>query len=111
WPRSVYAEFIEKLDAQQPAAIVFDLFFADPSKEHPDLDAYLCEAFAAAPRAYAAMSWLEGTDDRHGLDLDRHGAKRGLVRPARAPAGAQVPLLLPFQPIAETGRIGLVNFL
>jgi adenylate cyclase len=111
WPRSVYAEFIEKLAAQQPAAIVFDQVFADPVREHADEDAYFTQAFAAAPYAYAAMVWLEGVPEGQGLSLRDYGAPLGIARTAAADPAARLPLLLPFERIARSGRVGLINFL
>lgn len=110
WPRSVYAEFIEKLNRHHPAAIVFDQFFADPLRDHPDEDAYFAEAVAKAPNVYVAMVWLEGVDESKGLPLDDFGTRLGFERTASAPVGVRLPSLLPYQAIAETGRIGLTNF-
>ncbi|MDE0856594.1 MAG: CHASE2 domain-containing protein, partial [Nevskia sp.] len=110
WPRSVYAEFIEKLNRQQPAAIVFDQIFAEPQREHPDQDAYFIEALGAAPDTYTGMLRLDGVDDSQGLPLA--GSERlGFERTAAADPAARLPLLLPLQRIAENGRIGLINFL
>ncbi len=111
WPRSVYGEFIEKLEAQQPAAILFDQIFADPQREHPDQDAYFIEAVAAAPNVYVAMARLDGVPDGQGLPLAEYGEKLGFEHSAGSDPAARLPLLLPLQGLAETGRIGLINFL
>ncbi len=111
WPRSVYAELIEKLNRQHPAAIVFDQFFADPLREHADEDAYFAEVAAAASNVYFAMATLDGVPEEKGLPLDQYGLKLGFERMPAAPDGVRLPLFLPFQALAETGRIGLTNFL
>ncbi|HZR35736.1 MAG TPA: adenylate/guanylate cyclase domain-containing protein [Nevskia sp.] len=111
WPRSVYAELVEKLERQRPAAIVFDQFFSDPLREHADEDAYFSEVAAAAPNVYFAMVWLEGVPAEKGLPLEQYGEALGFRRTAAAAAGTRLPLLLPFEGLARTGRIGLTNFL
>ena len=111
WPRSVYAEFIEKLNRQRPAAIIFDQFFADPQREHPDQDAYFIDTVVAAPNVYVGMARLDGVDEAQGLALATYGEPLGFERGPAADPAARLPLLLPFQRIAETGRIGLINFL
>ena len=111
WPRSVYAEFVEKVNRQHPAAIVFDQFFSDPLREHADEDAYFAEVAAAAPNVYFAMVWLEGVPEDKGLPLDQYGETLGFRRSPAAAAGVRLPLLLPFEGLARTGRIGLTNFL
>ncbi|WP_029920679.1 CHASE2 domain-containing protein [Nevskia soli] len=111
WPRSVYAEFIEKLGRQHPAAIIFDQFFADPQREHPDQDAYFIDTVVAAPNVYVGMARLDGVDETQGLALATYGERLGFERGPAADPAARLPLLLPFQRIAETGRIGLINFL
>ena len=111
WPRSVYAEFIEKLNRQHPAAIVFDQMFADPQREHPDQDAYFIDAVVAAPNVYVGMTKLDGVPDSEGLSLASYGERLGFERGPAADPAARLPLLLPFSRIAETGRIGLINFL
>jgi adenylate cyclase len=111
WPRSVYAELVEKLEQQHPAAIVFDQFFFDPLREHPDEDAYFTEIAKAAPNVYFAMVWLDKVPEEKGLSLDQYGKQLGFLRTAAALPGVRLPLALPLEGLAETGRIGLTNFL
>ena len=111
WSRSVYAEFIEKIEAQRPAAIVFDQLITDPQRDHADDDAYFTEVAAKTTNVYMAMVWLEGVDDAKGLALADEGARLGIGRTAAADPAARLPLLLPFAQIAQAGRVGIVNFL
>ena len=40
WPRQVFGEFVENIEAQHPKAIVFDILFSDADIYNPDSDAY-----------------------------------------------------------------------
>ncbi|HWP94607.1 MAG TPA: adenylate/guanylate cyclase domain-containing protein [Gammaproteobacteria bacterium] len=112
WPRSVYAEFIEKVAARQPAAIVFDLSFAEPDVEHPDADAYFLETALAHGNVYLPLVVLEAGESREGLlSLDEYGERLGFTRTAAARDGAGAALLLPPAEFALTARIGAINFL
>src|SRR5262245_24539100 len=44
WSRAVYGTLIEALARQKPAAIVFDILFVDPQKEHEQDDLYFIQA-------------------------------------------------------------------
>jgi adenylate cyclase len=55
------------------------------------------------------MVWLEGVPDAQGLPLQEYGPSLGLERTPAADPAARLPLLLPFERIARTGRIGLIN--
>jgi adenylate cyclase len=111
WPRSVHAQLLEQLARHGARAIVFDIMFTDPDSGRAQDDAWLVEAAVATPNAFFPMVRLEGADDSQGLSLDEYGEKLGFTRMPGAPLGASAALLLPFEPIALTGRIGAINFL
>ncbi len=63
WPRSVMADFVERLASAQPRAIVFDITFVDPDIQHPDADAYLREIASAYPSTFFSMIRLNPAND------------------------------------------------
>ncbi|MDI3260995.1 MAG: adenylate/guanylate cyclase domain-containing protein [Sinobacteraceae bacterium] len=109
WPRSVFGELIEKLEAQKPAAIVFDLLFTDPQRGHEQDDAYFIEQTAAASNVFLPMSALPGVPEGQGVPLAEYGARLGVIRTPDAQPEARLPLLLPLAGLAETGRLGLID--
>jgi adenylate cyclase len=111
WPRSVHAQLMEQLARHGARAIVFDIMFTDPDAGREQDDAYLVEAAVATPSAFFPMVRLEHADDSQGLPLDEHGTALGFTRGTEARPGARAALLLPFADIAQTGRIGAINFL
>jgi adenylate cyclase len=113
WPRSAYAELAEGLASEAPAALVFDITFTDPDRDHPDADAWFAEVVTSDPRTYLPFVRLDPAADAadDALELDVHGAALGFSRTSQAAAGARAALLLPFESAATTGRIGAINFL
>jgi adenylate cyclase len=111
WPRSVHAQLMEQLARNGARAIVFDLAFTDPDLGREQDDQYLVETAAATPNAFFPMTRLENADDSQGLALDELGGTLGFTSGPSAAAGARAAVLLPFAKIAETGRIGAINFL
>lgn len=63
WPRSVMAEMIEGISAQQPRAIVFDITFSDPDVFHADADAVFRDAIARTPNVFFPMIRLNAAND------------------------------------------------
>ena len=111
WPRSVHAQLMEQLARHGARAIVFDIMFTDPDVGREQDDAYLVETAVATPNAFFPMVRLDNADDSQGLALDEYGEKLGFVRGPGAQPGARAAVLLPLAQIAETGRIGAINFL
>jgi adenylate cyclase len=111
WPRSVHAQLTEQLARFGARAIVFDIMFTDADVGREQDDAYLVETAVATPTAFFPMVRLENADDSQGLALDEFGEQLGFTRGLQAQPGARAALLLPLKPIAETGRIGAINFL
>jgi len=55
WSRAVFGQLLEGLARQQPAAIVFDILFIDPQKEHVADDLYFIRTAASLPNVYFPM--------------------------------------------------------
>lgn len=62
WPRSLHAQFIDTISKGQPAAVGFDILFAEPSALGPDDDQALGEAIGQAGNIVlaAAISVVDG---------------------------------------------------
>lgn len=63
WPRSVMAEFVERIKQSEPQAIVFDITFVDRDLDHPDADAYFREVAAATSNTFFTMIRLNPDND------------------------------------------------
>ena len=63
WPRQVFGEFVENIEAQQPKAIVFDILFSDADIYNPDSDAYFNEVIAATDNTFFPMLRLAHESD------------------------------------------------
>lgn len=110
WPRSIYAELLEGILRQQPRAVIFDIVFSDPDIEHPDADRYFMQVATADPRVYFPMVRLVGADDSQGVPLAEASAVLGFLPTEQARNDAHAAMILPLRPLAETGRVGLINF-
>lgn len=108
WPRQVLAEFLEKVNAQQPKAVVFDVLFSDPDIQNPDSDAYFNEVLAASPHVFLPMLRLDKQHD----ELSALPAARvpGAVAGPMAQEGATVAMVLPpFAGAQRAGHLGTHN--
>ncbi|MFA7632723.1 MAG: adenylate/guanylate cyclase domain-containing protein [Thiohalomonadaceae bacterium] len=110
WPRAVFAELVEGMARQQPAAIVFDILFTDPDLMHPEGDAWLGEVARQQGNVYFPMLRL-ANGDAQGLSLSQYGELLGIERGPKAQEDAHVAMLLPMPMLAETGRLGSINFI
>jgi adenylate cyclase len=95
WPRSVMAEFVERIVQSEPQAIVFDITFVDRDLAHPDADAYFREVAAATPNTFFTMIRLNPDND-HLSELKLSGLAG--VHPVldSAPPSATVAMVLPY---------------
>lgn len=110
WPRSIYAELLAGVLRQQPRAVIFDIVFSDPDVEHPDADRYFMQVATADPRVYFPMVRLIGADDSQGVPLAQASTVFGFLPTEQARNNAHAAMILPLRPLAETGRVGLINF-
>ncbi|HEY3858025.1 MAG TPA: adenylate/guanylate cyclase domain-containing protein [Gammaproteobacteria bacterium] len=113
WPRSLYAQLVEGLLKQEPAAIVFDIYFVDPDNVRPENDQYLIQVTAPSEKVFFPAVRPEGgkTDDSHGIPLAKLPPQLGFVQGPHADPDARVSMILPLTPLTLTGRIGVVDFL
>ena len=63
WPRQVFGEFVENIEAQQPKAIVFDILFSDADIYNPDSDTYFNDVIAGTDNTFFPMLRLSPESD------------------------------------------------
>ncbi len=106
WSRAVYGALLEGLARQQPRAVLFDILFVDPHKEHAQDDLYFIEVARKLPNAYFSMVRLPAAVDEQGIALKQ---VKGVTPTPAAKPEARAALLLPLPGLADTGRIGAIN--
>ena len=109
WSRAVHAELLERVLAQRPKAVVFDILFSDWDEVNPEADIYFVETATASDKVFFPLVLLED-DGGPGLPLDEYGYKLGFDKLPGARPGAEQALIPSLQPLSETGRIGAINF-
>lgn len=108
WPRSMHAELLEHLLAQQAEAVVFDVLFSEADRFHPDADAYFGEVLAASNRVYLAALQQQASDPAKAPLLADYPPTAGLL-PGRD-ARQRGVLLLPWAVAPEHWKTGTINF-
>ncbi len=63
WPRQVFGEFVENIEAQQPKAIVFDILFSDADVYNPDSDTYFNDVIADTNNTFFPILRLSEASD------------------------------------------------
>ncbi len=115
WPRDTLAAVVERVESQQPAALVLDIQLADPDKLQPGGDAALADALSRASRTYVPVVRLDpATDSKSDLRLAQ---LPGLWEPAPGASASDaasrtVAAIPPFMDVViRSQRIGLANAL
>lgn len=115
WPRQVFGEFVENIEAQQPKAIVFDILFSDADVYNPDSDAYFNEVIAATDNTFFPMLRLAPESDH--LSKITPNMIPGIVRApqetsvvASINTSKPIAVVLPhFDAALNSGRLGTHN--
>lgn len=109
WPRQVLAEFVERVEVQQPQAIVFDVLFSDPDVQNPDSDAYFNEVVAANANVLFPMLRLDPTQDAQ--SALRYAQVPGAVKhnPQVSDTATVALVVPPFVGAQQAGRLGTHN--
>ena len=109
WSRAVFGQLLEGLAHQQPAAIVFDILFIDPQKEHVADDLYFIRTAAALPNVYFPMVRLSAPPQaERGNGYPLKQLTNATAGPLADPE-ARAALLLPLPGLTQTGRLGTIN--
>jgi len=110
WPRVVYAELVDGLEAQKPRAIVFDLMFTEADRFRPQDDAAFAEAVREHKNTYFPLLRLPAAGDARGVPMSEIapliGAARGVGADPEARAALVPPMVLP----SDQWRVGLIGF-
>ncbi len=113
WPRVVYSDLVEGLEAQKPRAVVFDIMFTEADRFRPQDDAAFGETAAKYSNVYFPLLRLPAGGDRNGALLAQLAPELGLIRSKAADPGARAavvpPLALPARTYARTGLISFTE--
>ncbi len=115
WPRQVFGEFVENIEAQQPKAIVFDILFSDADIYNPDSDTYFNDVIAGTDNTFFPMLRLSPESDE--LSKITPNMIPGVTRipqntsPPNTPMSAKpIAIVLPhFQAAVNSKRLGTHN--
>jgi adenylate cyclase len=110
WPRQVFGEFLENIDAQKPKAVVFDILFSDADIANPDSDAYFNETIAATNNTFFPFIRLSKDQDK--LSAVNPAMIPGVTETIQGQAdkNATVAVILPhFTAAINSGRLGFNN--
>jgi CHASE2 domain-containing sensor protein len=115
WPRQVFGEFVENIEAQKPKAIVFDILFSDADVYNPDSDAYFNDVIAGTDNTFFPMLRLSEASDH--LSKITPDMIPGIGRQSRSKNGETVSMVkkpiaivLPhFESALNSKRLGTHN--
>jgi adenylate cyclase len=109
WSRAVFGQLLEGLSRQQPAAVIFDILFIEPHKDHVEDDLYLIRTAQRLPNVFFPMALLAIDPAQTPRDGFRLRELPGVERGAQADPEARAPMLLPLPGLRDTGRLGSIN--
>ena len=110
WPRQVFGEFLENIEAQKPKAVVFDILFSDADIANPDSDAYFNETIAATNNTY--FPFIRLAEDQDKLSALKPSMIPGVTEMVQGQAdkNATVAVILPhFTSAINSGHLGYNN--
>lgn len=110
WPRQVFGEFLENIEAQNPKAIIFDILFSDADVANPDSDAYFDNAIAASNNTF--FPFIRLSEDQDKLSKVKPSMIPGVKEmiPDKADKNATIAVILPhFSAAINSGRLGFNN--
>ncbi len=111
WPRVVYADLIDGIEAQRPRAIVFDIMFFEKDAVRPESDRAFIKAASRYDNIYYPLVRLDRKDDAHGVPAAELAPMIGLVRTPEADARARIAVIPPLALPPKLWRTGSINYL
>jgi adenylate cyclase len=111
WPRVVYADLIEGLEAQKPRAIVFDILFVERDELRLRSDQEFVKAASRYANIYFPLVRLDARDDVRGAPAAELAPMLGLVRGPKADPRARIAVIPPLALPPRLWRTGSINFL
>ena len=106
WPRDTLATVLNHLERQHPAAVVWDVLFADADRLSPGGDAAFNEAVKQSPHSHFSVVRLPPANDASSQVTQ---AKLPGLWQTKAPSTATVALIPPALVAAANGRLGFNN--
>ena len=110
WPRQVFGEFLENLEAQHPKAVIFDILFSDADVYNPDSDAYFNDVIGGTDNTFFPFLRLPESSDQ--LSQVKPSMISG-IHESQASQGdmqATIAVVLPhFDAALNSGRLGTHN--
>ncbi|MEO8418629.1 MAG: CHASE2 domain-containing protein [Methylophilaceae bacterium] len=110
WPRQVFGEFLENIEAQNPKAVVFDILFSDADVYNPDSDTYFNDTIAATSNTFFPFLRLPQANDK--LSAVKPGMIPGISasQPGQSDPNATIAVVLPhFEAALNSKRLGTHN--
>ena len=110
WPRDTLATVLEHIEAQQPAAVVWDILFSDADRMSPGGDAAFNEATKRSAHSHFSVVRLPQANDASSQITQ--AVLPGLwLAPGAKPSGpvTTVALIPPALPDVASGRLGFNN--
>lgn len=110
WPRQVFGEFLENIEAQNPRAVIFDIVFSDADIANPDSDAYFNDTIAGTANTFFPFIRLAEEQDK--LSAVKPSVIPGTTEmiQGKADKNATMAVVLPYFPAAiNSGRLGYNN--
>ena len=110
WPRQVFGEFLENIQAQNPKAVVFDILFSDADIYNPDSDAYFNEVIAGTDNTF--FPFLRLPEEHDSLSEIKPGMIPVVEEavPGQGNPNATIAVVLPhFTAALDSGRLGTHN--
>ncbi len=110
WPRAVHAQLLDQLLAQQPAVVVFDVFFSEPDKYRPDDDAWFSEVIRSSDRVFLPILQQQVAAGSVAPLLSEYPQQVGFIKTAQALPTARGFFLLPRAVDRQVWQVGTINF-
>jgi adenylate cyclase len=110
WPRQVFGEFLENIQAQNPKAVVFDVLFSDADIYNPDSDAYFNEVIAGTDNTFFPFLRLPEEHDHLSQIKPPMIPVVEEMTPGSGDPDATIAVVLPhFSAALDSGRLGTHN--
>ncbi|MDD0815818.1 CHASE2 domain-containing protein [Curvibacter sp. HBC28] len=107
WPRDVLATVLNHVEQQQPAAVVWDVLFADPDPLSPGGDTAFNAAVERSPHSHFSVLRLPPSNDS--ASQIRAPALPGLWVDSQSVGSSTVALIPPVLPAVAAAPLGLTN--
>jgi adenylate cyclase len=109
WPRAVHGELVAGIAAQNPRAIVFDIFFSERDRTRPESDDLFNDLVAPVTNVYFPTVRLDKAGDQFGVLLRDMAKPLGMLYGRDAELNAHANVLPPLALRLENWRLGIIN--